>query len=186
MKKLIVGLVSLITFSALFTACMKNDVNTSPLVLPADQKTDIQNFITQNGYNMVEYKIDGQSSGIMYEIVNNGNNNGYGDTTNFKPSEQLRFITIVYSGKLLNGTVFDQTTTDKPVKIPILTTNQAGQIVLGVIPAFYDMIRKIGKGGHIRFVTPSVYGYANRTDIQSIPANSPLFFDVQLLDVTAQ
>ena len=52
------------------------------------------------------------------------------------------------------------------------------------ISAFNFAILSIGKGGHIRLVTPSKYGYGSRAS-SKIPANSPLFFDIEVVDVTA-
>jgi len=81
----------------------------------------------------------------------------------------LSTISVIYSGSLLNGTVFDATTT--PVTFPLsqaITGWQAG-------------IPLIKKGGKIRLLLPSFYGYGNQGN-QRIPANSPLDFTVELTD----
>ena len=171
MKKLIVGLVSLITFSALFTACMKNDVDNTPRYQdPALEKASIDSFINAKGYNMVELKENNVGTGLMYEILNYGDTTSTGIVSNLRPIAKVK-----YTGTLLNGDIFDSST----------NANFDMRYSQNYISSFNFAIFSIGKGGHIRFVTPSKYGYGNKAS-SKIPANSPLFFDVELLDVTAQ
>lgn len=191
MKKLIVGIVSLISFSALFTACLKNDNTNYPQpVDPKTEKPKIDSFIKAKGYNMLHEIVlkdasnQNVSTGIRYEVV--GDN--WGDTINFKPSLEKRNIKMKYTGTLLNGTVFDKTQDGSSRTLPLYvrhpSTGQDG--FPGLVPGLFYVLEKVGKGAHVRVVIPSLYGYANRTDIQAIPANSPLFFDVEIVDVTAQ
>lgn len=168
MKKLIVGLVSLITFSALFTACMKNDVDNTPRYQdPALEKDSIDAFIAAKGYNMVELKNSGVGTGLKYEILN------YGDTTDGLITNEKPMAKVKYTGTLLNGQVFDSA---ENANWDMRRTS--------LIQAFQFGLFSIGKGGHIRLVTPSAYAYGSATQ-SKIPANSPLFFDIELLDVTA-
>lgn len=79
-------------------------------------------------------------------------------------------ISVLYTGRLLNGTVFDSATT--AISFPLsqaITGWQAG-------------IPLIKKGGKIRLLLPSFYAYGNQAN-QRIPANSPLDFTVELTDV---
>ncbi len=165
MKKLFVGILSLVTMSVLFTSCLKSDNTTYPQpVDPALEKDTIAKFIARHGYNMVE---DQNAKGYMYEILNPGSPT---DTiSNEKP-----IVTIKYKGTLLNDVVFDESSN---AKFDLRLTS--------LIPGFSHALFKIGKGGHIRFVTPSAYAYGTRSQ-NKIPANSPLFFDIELIDVTAQ
>ena len=82
----------------------------------------------------------------------------------------LSNISVIYTGKLLDGTQFDATTT--AVTFPLgnaITGWQAG-------------IPLIKKGGKIRLLLPSFYGYGNIGN-SKIPANSVLDFTVELTDV---
>jgi FKBP-type peptidyl-prolyl cis-trans isomerase FkpA len=76
-------------------------------------------------------------------------------------------INVNYTGRLTNGTVFDQGTFPQPYKL-------------------YDLIRGwtstlplIKQGGRMRLFIPPSLGYGARA-IGSIPANSILVFDVEL------
>jgi FKBP-type peptidyl-prolyl cis-trans isomerase FkpA len=90
---------------------------------------------------------------------------GSGDEVN-----GLSTISVIYSGRLLDGTVFDSKTTPATFSLSTAITGwQAG-------------IPLIKKGGKIRLLLPSFYGYGNRPN-GSIPANSVLDFTVELTDV---
>lgn len=85
-------------------------------------------------------------------------------------------ISFTYSGKLTNGTVFDQSST--PV------TYDLGQLILG----WQWGLPLIGQGGKIRLILPPSLGYGNidRLDNQGnvlIPKGSILDFEVTLTAV---
>jgi FKBP-type peptidyl-prolyl cis-trans isomerase FkpA len=80
-------------------------------------------------------------------------------------------VSVIYKGRLLDGTVFDdKATPPKPFSLS------------GTITGWQAGIPLIKKGGKIRLLLPSFYGYGNRPN-GSIPANSVLDFDVELVDV---
>lgn len=85
-------------------------------------------------------------------------------------------ITFNYTGRLLNGTVFE--------------TNEGTTTVLGsYIPSWQTMIPLIKEGGSIRFIAPSSYSYgiagsaATTVGQISIPPFAPLDFDVEVTTV---
>jgi FKBP-type peptidyl-prolyl cis-trans isomerase FkpA len=84
----------------------------------------------------------------------------------------LSSIKVTYTGRLLDGTTFETKTTPTDFLSlgGMITGWQAG------IP----LIKK--KGGKIRLLLPSFYGYGNQPN-GPIPANSVLDFDVTLIDV---
>lgn len=169
MKKLTFAILTLITVTSIFTSCLKSDVNTTPLVQPAAQKDTIQKFITTKGYNMIELKdVNGNATGLMYQVL------AIGDTVNNRLSNTKPVGVIKYKGTLLDDTVFDESSN---AQFNFATTN--------FVQAFTFGATYIGKGGHIRLVTPSLYGYGSQAHGKITP-NSPLFFDIELLDVKAQ
>src|SRR6185312_13653884 len=93
------------------------------------------------------------SSGIFYNIsaLGNGVDSVYAGTDTVK---------VLYTGRLLNGTVFDSSGVN-PAKFPI------GGTILG----FQFAATQVFKGGKIRVYVPSYYGYGNRA-MGSLPANS--------------
>ncbi|AYD46652.1 FKBP-type peptidyl-prolyl cis-trans isomerase [Arachidicoccus soli] len=173
MKKtrLILSSILIVLVASIVTSCTKN--NMSSVKQPQDpslEKPLIDSFITAKGYNMVE---DPAATGLMYEIVN------WGDTTH-RINNDSTFAIVKYKGTLMNGTIFDSTATD--------TTRTFNLTQPFAVQAFPYYISKIGIGGEVRFVTPSKYAYgaqavndANGNVI--IPANSPLYFDIQLVNV---
>jgi FKBP-type peptidyl-prolyl cis-trans isomerase FkpA len=98
---------------------------------------------------------------IFYQIIEPGS----GAEVNL-----LSNISVKYTGRLLDGTVFDSSAT--PTTFPLS----------GMISGWQAGIPLIKKGGKIRLLLPSFYGYGNQPR-QRIPANSPLDFDVELIDV---
>jgi FKBP-type peptidyl-prolyl cis-trans isomerase FkpA len=83
----------------------------------------------------------------------------------------LSQIKVTYSGSLLDGTVFAPKTS--PAEYFPLS---------GMITGWQAGIPLIKKGGKIRLLLPSFYGYGNQGNA-TIPSNSVLDFTVELLDV---
>jgi len=82
---------------------------------------------------------------------------------------KLSNVSLTYTGKLLDGTQFAATTTALSPLSESLTGWQAG-------------IPLIKKGGKIRLLLPSFYGYGNIGNTK-IPANSVLDYTIELVDV---
>jgi FKBP-type peptidyl-prolyl cis-trans isomerase FkpA len=102
------------------------------------------------------------SSGLYFQITNQGS----GPTPT--PSSQ---VSVRYTGKMMNGNIFDSQT-GTPVSFTLG----------GTIPGFQIGLQLIQKGGVIKMIVPSslAYGCAGNG---SIPGNSILYFEVQLVDV---
>lgn len=74
---------------------------------------------------------------------------------------------INYKGTLKDGTVFDE---NKQVPMPLQ----------GVIPGFTTALSAMQKGGKYQVMIPAKVGYGDK-DNGPIPANSDLYFDIELL-----
>lgn len=105
--------------------------------------------------NNISYTTD--ESGILYQIITPGS------STHPNLCETL---SMTYTGTLLNGTKFDSGT---------ISNYSLGQL----IPGWQIAVPKIGKGGHIKVLIPSSLAYGAQA-VGSIPANSPLYFDIVL------
>ena len=142
--------------------CKKDSCSPNPA---ANEAAPIQAYAMANGMNITAH-----SSGLFYEIIDPGS--GATATLNSK-------IVITYTGKLLNGTIFDQrinpnnTQTEGPESPWPL-----GQLIEG----WKVGIPLIKKGGRIKLLVPSAMAYGC-TGYGSIPGDSPLFFDIQLVDI---
>lgn len=73
-----------------------------------------------------------------------------------------------YVGKFLDGKIFDQ---NKNMDMPIG----------GMIPGFNEALMMMKKGGKATFLIPPAIGYGDQGQ-GPIPGNSPLVFEVELLD----
>ncbi len=155
MKKLLT--VALLPF--LFFACTKSSSSSTPCtnVLPSAEEAQI---ITYCGTNGIVYTKD--PNGIFYQIIDAG--------TAPHPTPTST-ITVNYIGKLLDGTILDQSTAPYTNKLNLL------------IPAWQLILPQIGKGGHIKIVAPSSLCYGCSGVPGSVAPNTILFFDITLVDV---
>ncbi len=102
------------------------------------------------------------ASGLHYVITNPG--------SLVQPNSNSK-VTVKYKGYLTNGTVFDE-------------TNNGGATfsLNSVIAGWQEGIPLFKKGGKGILLIPSALGYGSKAT-GSIPANSVLIFDIDLLDV---
>ncbi len=83
-------------------------------------------------------------------------------------------ITVNYTGKFQNGTVFDTSVGKQPFTFQL----GAGQ----VIPGWDQGLQGMKVGGKRLLIIPSSLGYGSQ-DYGPIPGNSTLIFEVELLNV---
>lgn len=146
----------LVTSFILLNGCNKNKP-CEPRT-PASEASEIQAFATANGINA---SVD--PSGVYYQVTNPGSPE--------KPNANSKIV-ITYTGKLLNGQVFDQMTTPNTSQPWTLST---------LIPGWVSGLQHIGKGGSILLIIPSSLAYGCLSN-GVIPSNSILYFEVQLVD----
>lgn len=103
------------------------------------------------------------SSGMYYEIVSPGG------TT--RPSSTSR-VYVRYVGKTFDGNIFDQQQ----------SAANTGFQLFNLIRGWQIGIPLIGKGGFIKLVIPSSLGYGCTGAGADIPANAPLYFEIELVD----
>ncbi len=102
---------------------------------------------------------------VVDTVVGTGATAEPGDTCN-----------MLYTGRLTNGTVFDSTSKhdNKPFSFPL----GAGQVIKG-----WDIgVKGMKVGGKRTLTIPPELGYGSEAK-DTIPANSTLIFDIELLDV---
>ena len=143
----------------LFTlgSCGKND-DYDPAAQAAIDDALIAKFIADKNITAIKH-----ASGVYYQIISSGS----GSTTYSSSTK----VTAKYAGRLLDGTVFDQTTTT-PLTFPL------GNVIVG----WQIGVPLIKKGGKIRLLIPSGYGFG-RDGSGKIPSNAVLDFDIELVDV---
>lgn len=129
---------------------------------PSAEASQLQAYASGNGITAQVH-----SSGLYYEIVNEG--------TGTAPTASSKVV-ITYTGKFLDGQVFSEQTT------PNNTAENPAWSLSDLIEGWRIGLPLIKKGGRIKLIIPSAlaYGCSGRG---VIPGNTPLFFDVQLVDV---
>ena len=128
-----------------------------------DNKTLGREFMEQNAQNdsVVQTK-----SGMQYIVVKEGNG--------AKPGPEDT-VTVHYTGKLIDGTVFDSSVErGEPATFPL---NQ-------VIPGWTEGLQLMSEGSEYRLFIPSELAYGSKGAGDQILPNSTLIFDVQLIKVT--
>jgi FKBP-type peptidyl-prolyl cis-trans isomerase FkpA len=154
-------------FSLLFIACtafflsgcLKGSNSSSCTPVPvANEEPTILAFAANHGINATK-----DASGLYYQIDSLG-------TGPAPTASSVVFVT--YTGKLLNGAVFDQQT----------NANQTGWTLGGLIPGWQIGLSLIKKGGGIKLIVPSSLAYGCQPN-GPIPANSILYFEIHLVDV---
>jgi FKBP-type peptidyl-prolyl cis-trans isomerase FkpA len=159
MKKIILVLL----VGVFFASCKKDDTTTCSQptgnpVAPTAEIASVQSYITAAGItNAVQH-----SSGIFYSI----NNQGSGAV-----ADQCNFVGVKYTGRLTSGAKFDEATTPQVFAL------------YNLIMGWRIGIPLIQPGGSIRLYIPPSLGYGNRI-VGSIPANSILVFDIDLVSVS--
>ena len=143
----------LIVCMTLLISCEEDDILSYEEQLTIDIEK-IEQYLTDN--NLTALKT---TSGLYYIIEEQGD--GY-DYPNYNAT-----VIIKYTGKLLNGEVFESNTTD-PTPL------------FGFIQGWQEGIPKFKKGGSGKLIIPSGLGYGTKGQ-GSIPGNTVLIFDIKLL-----
>ena len=125
----------------------------------------IQDYLKKNNLTPT-----GKTPGGVYYIITQA-----GTGAKPKPGQM---VSVQYRGTLLDGKEFDssaKSNAGKPLTYPI----GRGQ----VIPGWDEGIGALAKGSKATLLIPSSLAYGERGSLPAIPANSPLRFDVELVDV---
>ena len=139
---------------------------------PETQEEKDQNLIVNYALDEI-IPLQRTNSGLFYRIL---------DTGEGPPLQWGDYLTAHYKGYLLDGNVFDSSyRKNKPMKFYI------GNMIDG----WNEGLQLIKKGGRIQLFVPSKLGYKEQgvsdgKDSYIIPPNSPLVFEVEVLEVEAK
>ena len=147
----------------IFSGCLKNGsqsftctASVPQITVPSTEIAAVEAYLAQKGITDAQksnygfyYKIDVAGTGVTPTVCSN--------------------VTLYYQGKLIDGTVFDQTGAS-PV------TFQLGQLISG----WQLGLPLIKTGGKIKLYLPPTLAYGSRA-VGSIPANSILIFEITLV-----
>ena len=146
----------------ILSSCTKKDAGCgftdSTVIASAAEIQSVQNYLTSNSITGTTQ----HPSGFFYKVNLAGSGKAIVNLCSG--------VTVKYTGKLTNGTVFDQNATGASFTL--------GQLIVG----WQKGIPLIISGGKITLYIPPSLGYGSQ-GAGSIPPNSVLIFDIELLNV---
>jgi FKBP-type peptidyl-prolyl cis-trans isomerase FklB len=109
------------------------------------------------------------ASGLQYEVLTAG------DGINTPKGTDI--VSVLYTGKLLDGTVFDSSEKQggKPVDVPLNN----------VIKGWTEGVQLMSKGSKYRLYIPSDLAYGDNGGGNVIPPGATLIFDIELINFKA-
>jgi FKBP-type peptidyl-prolyl cis-trans isomerase FklB len=106
-------------------------------------------------------------SGLQFRIIQNG----YG-----KRPQATDTVKVYYTGKMINGVIFDGTSPGLPASFKLTS---------GLITGWIEALQLMREGDHWQLIIPPDLGYGVRGSSDgSIPPNQTLIFDIKLLETT--
>ena len=137
------------------------EVATDSTVEIKDNATIGREFLEENAKND---SVTQTESGLQYMVLKEG--------TGAKPGPTDE-VTVHYTGRLINGTVFDSSVErGEPATFPLDK----------VIPGWTEGLQLMSEGAKYRLFIPSELAYSKGAGDQILP-NSTLIFDVELIKV---
>ncbi|MBC6994225.1 FKBP-type peptidyl-prolyl cis-trans isomerase [Neolewinella lacunae] len=145
------------TYATLFLAFVLLSLGCEKVTISTDQRS-LEEYVADENLAVQE-----GPEGLLYIIEEPGSAE--------RPTINS-MVTVNYVGRLTDDRIFDQTN-GSPVSFPL------GNLVRG----WQLGIPLVGAGGKIKLLLPPSLGYGNRP-VGSIPANSNLVFDIELVSFT--
>ncbi|MGO3194921.1 MAG: FKBP-type peptidyl-prolyl cis-trans isomerase [Sphingobacterium sp.] len=158
-----------------------------------EQAGDLEQFAKTN----FETPVHHDSLGIWYDVVNPGEADPFSYIISGGRVVSPK-ITVIYKGTLLDGTVFDESD-DKDTADKVETREfDLSRMIKAWQSAFLPKVvnyngysipmaglttEGLRKGSVIKFVTPSPWAY-DAKELEKIPANSPLYFEMEVVDIS--
>ena len=169
MKNTLIALVVLVSLTGCKKEAAECPTTSGSSVAPANERTQVTTYLSTNN---ITNGVELGNSGMFYVIDAAGDNNKPGQCSN---------LTVKYSGKFEDGTVFDQTT----------GTNVAYFSLGQLIEGWKRGLPLIGAGGKIRLYIPPTLGYGangvfnSSTGVYIIPKNAMLIFTIEIINVSS-
>ncbi len=127
---------------------------------------DAKERIVVEMWNIDSTKLKTTESGLQYAMISEGEG---------EFADSGKVVTVHYTGYLADGSKFDSSVErDDPFSF-LLGVGQ-------VIPGWEEGLKLMKKGSKARLIIPPDLGYG-AISVGTIPPNSTLFFDVELVDV---
>ncbi|AKX55784.1 peptidylprolyl isomerase [Thiopseudomonas alkaliphila] len=125
-----------------------------------------QEFLAENAK---KDSVKTTDSGLQYEVLTAKDSGASPKATDS--------VTVHYTGKLLDGSVFDSS---------VERGTPATFFLRQVIPGWTEGLQLMKVGERYQFFIPADLAYGASSPTPAIPANSTLIFEVELLDIPSQ
>lgn len=129
----------------------------------SDPKKDekmLQDYFAKNNLHPAR-----RESGLYYQVTH---------VTNGEKPIPGQKVKVHYTGRLMDGTIFDSSTGKEPLTFAL----GRGQVILG----WDEGVALLKKGEKATLYIPSYLAYGDRSPSPKIPPNSILIFEVELVD----
>jgi FKBP-type peptidyl-prolyl cis-trans isomerase len=146
--------------------CMMNLMNLKAAEKSGPNIAEGEKFLAQNKKRK---EVITTASGLQYEIIKLGDGE--------RPSSAADSVTCHYSGRFLNGTVFDASRTNPQTGGEPITFS-LGRVITG----WTEGLQLMPTGSKFIFYVPYQLGYGPG-DYNTIPGGSTLIFEIELLKV---
>ncbi|HEY4155323.1 MAG TPA: FKBP-type peptidyl-prolyl cis-trans isomerase [Puia sp.] len=159
MKKIIFSVI-LLSAIGYFVACNKTPQSTPSCngVDPAQESDQLIHFAADS------ITVTKDTTGVYFQILDSGSGVSPVGTSN---------LVVSYTAMRMDKTIFDSAS----------NSNLGGLQLYQLIPGWQIGLPKIKKGGHIKLLIPSAYAWGCTGSGTTIPPNSPVYFDIYLIDV---
>jgi FKBP-type peptidyl-prolyl cis-trans isomerase len=107
------------------------------------------------------------ADGVQYKVISSNPSGAIPTDSNM--------VTVNYTGTLIDGTVFDSSASHGGPQTFAVT---------GVVPGFAEALKHMHVGDHITVYIPASLGYGTTGQYPTIPPNSVIIFDLQLLSIS--
>jgi len=141
---------------------------TAAPALAVDDALSIENNLKFLEENKAKKGVITRPSGLQFRILQNG----YG-----KRPQSTDTVKVYYTGKLINGVIFDGTSPGLPASMKLNS----------VIPGWIEAMQLMREGDHWLLVIPPNLGYGVRGSPdggKAVPPNQDLIFDIKLVETT--
>jgi FKBP-type peptidyl-prolyl cis-trans isomerase FkpA len=159
MRKLVLVIITVIAMSTYFACSKSTPQTTSCTATPPDQ--DSAALVKFAGDSI---PLTRDTSGLYYHIIDSG--------STYKPLSSSQLLVNYVARLIPSNQTFDSAMSSNLGGAPL------GQLIVG----WQIGLPKIGVGGHIQLFIPSAYAWGC-TGVGNIPADAPVFFDIELLGV---
>lgn len=144
---------------------------------PAKSDSDRQEYLAYTADFFADETKKGEATDSTWAVTDSGLKLAHVKVGEGASPNATDMVTVHYTGRLLDGTIFDSSLMrGEPATFPLN----------GVIAGWTEGLQLMREGGKTVFFIPSAIAYGeNGTPDGSIPPNAPLIFEVELIKVNA-